>query len=137
MNVSKLTLIITGITIVIILIVFLIKIKTHQAASFTQPITSINLSPTSINDSLVSCDETRLHRGEKSMCEEGFECFRVGSIEGCPRGQDCSKITQTPLGDNKCHKRCSSDSDCISSEKCSSISVAYGDVVEKTPNICM
>lgn len=69
-------------------------------------------------------------------CTEGSVCFRKGSKEACPRGEDCSAINFTVAGDNICYKECKLDTDCPTGYRCFQEDVFYGDVLERY-SLCM
>lgn len=61
-------------------------------------------------------------------CKEGYKCFEEGRERGCPRGQDCSRMSLgSSVGDNKCHKVCKSTSDCPPGFKCLEKQAWHGD----------
>lgn len=69
-------------------------------------------------------------------CRDGYTCFGQGNDQACSRGIDCSSITFNPVGDNKCHKECRSNNDCLSGYTCLEREVWHGDSVQ-TYKLCL
>lgn len=90
------------------------------------------LSPTQ----LPAEDETLKKCLNHQSCERGYKCF-YGFDQACPRGQDCSVLTFTEVGDNRCHRLCDSDLDCPKESRCLLKEAFKGDVVTVYDKLCV
>ncbi len=114
-----LTFMIAGLVLVVLIVAVFYFVQSTRTGEPTVPL------------GLADCDfKTYVGRG----CAEGSICFQ-GLDTPCTPSIDCSAAKN--IGDNKCHKICRNDSDCLAGYKCLQKEAYLMDVASVNDMICV